>query len=443
MKHKSIDYDLEAMEQELSKCVRCGTCMAVCPVYEAMGFEGGVARGKLSLISAHLDGRLSDGKIYRYFLTACLLCNRCKSSCPNDVDTAMVVQGARAMLAQKGKIGRLKRFVLRRIMPRKSLLPALFKGARLARPLWAARVSQDSGLHVRFMHGPEGQRRKIPPIAKTFFLDSFKPTQHEERSGPRVLLFVGCVNNYLRPQAAEAAVKALEQLGARVEVPLGQGCCGLPAWGAGEVSGARRLAERNLDAFLPDLDDLPLAITSTCASCAYMLKENVPKLLSEDEDRRDRAMKMAELVVPFSVLWTRLSSTSAEGPGRKAGEDKTVITYHDPCHLSRGFGEKDAPRFLLTNLDGVQLKEMSHPCRCCGHGGSFNLAHYDISLSLGDDKARRAVATGAEVVVTECSGCVLQLDESIGRVKTGVEVITTAEALIRFGAGARDEESQT
>ena len=436
---KSMDFDLDAMKHEISRCVRCGTCMAVCPVYEAMGFEGGVARGKLSLISAHLDGRLSDGKIYRYFLTACLLCNRCKSSCPNEVDTAMGVQGARAMLARKGKIGRIKRFVLRRIMPRKFLVPVLFKGARLTRPVWASRVPRDSGLHVRFMLGPDGQRRKIPPIAKKFFLDGYVPSSHGQSDGPRVLLFVGCVNNYLRPQAAEAAVMVLEGLGARVEVPAGQGCCGLPAWGAGEVRGARKLAERNVDALLPDLDNPPMAITSTCASCAHMLKENVPGLLAEDEARRDRAKKLAELVVPFSVLWTRLSSTSAEGPGRTQGDGKTIITYHDPCHLSRGFGEKDAPRFLLTNLDGVQLKEMSHPCRCCGHGGSFNLAHYDLSLSLGEDKARRAVATGAQVVVTECSGCVLQLDETISRVKQGVEVITTAEAAIRFGVGKKED----
>ena len=426
----------DLIDQELSRCVRCGTCMAICPVYGVMRQEGSVARGKLGLVRALRDGQLSDTGRYRYFLTACLLCNRCKSSCPNEVDTAAVVQAARAELARRGRMGRIKRWVLRHLLPSRRLLPALIKGARLSRGLWAARVPATSGLHVRFLRGPGGVRRQVPPIAKRFYLDSDIPADESKLAEDRVVLFVGCVNNYLRPQAAEAALGLLAAQGARVDVPRDQACCGLPAWGAGEVDGARALARRNLDALLAPGQPLPAAITSPCASCAHMLAKHLPDLLAGDPALASRAAALAERVVPFSVLWARLSRTRTEGPGRQAADGRAVITFHDPCHLSRGFGEKDAPRLLLTNLPGAQLKEMSHPCSCCGHGGSFNLAHYDMSTAMGQQKARRVLATGARAVVTECSGCVLQLGELLGREDPQIEVLTTAEAALRFAAPA-------
>ena len=42
----------DLIDTQLDRCVRCGTCMAVCPVYDVMRQEGAVARGKLGLIRA-------------------------------------------------------------------------------------------------------------------------------------------------------------------------------------------------------------------------------------------------------------------------------------------------------------------------------------------------------------------------------------------------------
>ncbi len=427
----------ERIEAELSRCVRCGTCMAICPVYEFMQREGGVARGKLALIRAQQQGALADDALYRHFLTSCLLCNRCKSSCPNQVDTAAIVQAARAELADRHRIGRIKQFVLRRLLPGRRAVPALLKGARASRPLWAARVPGHSGLHIRFLRGPDGRRRRLPPIARPFFLQRDLPAPRPAADEERVVLFIGCVNNYLRPQAAAAAVELLAGAGARVEVPRDQACCGMPAYSSGELAGARRLAARNVDALWPAGAAPPAAVTSPCATCAHMLKAHLPGLLAEDAERAERARLLAERVVPLSRVWARFAGARSEGDGRRPAAGRVPITFHDPCHLSRGFGEKDAPRLLLTRLRDAYLVEMCHPCRCCGHGGSFNLAHYDLSTAMGEDKARRALATGARALVTECSGCVLQLAETVGRLDPAVEVMTTAEAALRFGLDER------
>jgi glycolate oxidase iron-sulfur subunit len=395
--------------------------MAVCPVYRATQHEGGVARGKLMAIQAHCDNELRLTRRYRDLITSCLLCGSCTQSCSNRVETAAVVRAARAELAEKKKLGWFKRLVLRRILPSRRWLPALLKGARWSRVLWAAKIPEDSGLYIRF--SGKKNRRRIPPIAKKSFLrgDLLESPVGE---GMKVAVFVGCVSNYLRPQAADATFRVLKDLGADVWVPREQGCCGLPAFGAGEVPAARKLAERNLEAFLPAGGPVPDAITTPCASCAAMLKHHLPELLEGDP----RARQLADRVVPFSRLAAKL------GGGAAAGETVPgpLLTYHDPCHLSRSFGEKDAPRQLLTTLPGARFVEMEHPCKCCGHGGSFNISHYDLSMEISRRKEEYILSSGADLLVTECSGCLLQLAEVMGRQRPGFEVITTPEALFRF-----------
>lgn len=409
------------IEQELARCVRCGACMAVCPVYRVTQHEGGVARGKLMTIQAHLDKELGLTRRYRELITSCLLCGSCTQSCSNRVDTAAVVRAARAELAEKKKLGWFKRLVLRRILPSRRWLPALLKGARWSRVLWAAKIPEDSGLYIRF--SGKKNRRRIPPIAKKPFLrgDLLKSPAGE---GMKVAVFVGCVSNYLRPQAADATVRVLQELGADVWVPKEQGCCGLPAFGAGEVEAARKLAERNLEAFLPAGGPVPDAVTTPCASCAAMLKHHLPELLPDDPQAR----QLADRVVPFSRLAAKLGGGAGSGDMTSG----PLLTYHDPCHLSRSFGEKDAPRQLLTTLPGARFVEMEHPCKCCGHGGSFNISHYDLSMDISRRKEEFILASGADLLVTECSGCLLQLAEVMGRQRPGFEVITTPEALFRF-----------
>ncbi len=41
--------------------------------------------------------------------------------------------------------------------------------------------------------------------------------------------------------------------------------------------------------------------------------------------------------------------------------------------------------------------------------------------------------TKAQVVATECSGCLIQLQEALARAGSSQEVLTTAEAALRYG----------
>jgi len=88
------------------------------------------------------------------------------------------------------------------------------------------------------------------------------------------------------------------------------------------------------------------------------------------------------------------------------------VTYHDPCHLKRKMKIHDEPRTLLKAA-GVDFVEMETPDRCCGLGGSFGLENYELSSKVLRHKMEDIQKTGAEIVVTGCLGCLIQLRQGI------------------------------
>ena len=67
---------------------------------------------------------------------------------------------------------------------------------------------------------------------------------------------------------------------------------------------------------------------------------------------------------------------------------------------------------LLKGM-GVTFKEMSKPDACCGSGGTYNLTHYETSTGILKRKIADINKTKADVAVTACPGCLIQIIDGI------------------------------
>jgi glycolate oxidase iron-sulfur subunit len=92
-------------------------------------------------------------------------------------------------------------------------------------------------------------------------------------------------------------------------------------------------------------------------------------------------------------------------------------------------GISSQPRELLRSIDGVKFVEMEGADDCCGLGGAFTLAHRDISLAIQDKKMQNIKNTGAQIVVTSCPGCLIQLKDGVRRNNLPVKVMHISELL--------------
>ena len=379
-------------QQELKKCVKCGACMAVCPIYRQTGREEMVARGKLNLIERLNDeDQLPAGWIEA--IDYCLLCGACEENCSKGVKITEIIADARRRQTEQLGLNPIKKSAFSLLKNRVLSLPRFLKVASWVQWLLWRRLPRHSGL-VRRLPLPWFDEKTVIPDLPRRHLDDHLKKQLTISSLKPILYFPGCATRYLFPHMGLDLLYVLEQLGFQGVVPKELNCCGIVTWGAGDLKSNRELQQRNLEVFQKHAEIKE--IVTGCASCAHALKEY------EDLPKDCEVLDVSELLFRNREKLEQLV-------GEKRLEKK--LTYHDPCHLRKGQGITSQPRWLLKLIAGDNFVEMRHPERCCGAGGTFGLTHKELSREILAEKAHDIDSSGAEVVTSGCPGCLLQLTE--------------------------------
>jgi glycolate oxidase iron-sulfur subunit len=403
------------------KCVRCGICQSVCPIFAELKQESAVARGKVSLIKKLFLNETRYSQRLSTYLLQCLGCGACSETCPNEVRADELILALRALMVEKKGLSIRKALIFRKILNSVYLLPMIFRAGSLLRGLILKKVPKENGLRLRFDLPYLDKTRFIPSIATPFFLNRYSSGIEVKNEQMKVGLFAGCSINYLFPSIGESTVRLLCQSHFSVAIPREQTCCGLLPYGSGDIKTAASLARRNIKAFARlNIDH----IIAPCASCFYFLKEGYMKLFPGDEEVRSFSEKIVEPSRFFLNLLDFYRDNNLLNQNLKLR-----LTYHDPCHLRRRMKIYQEPRRLLQSLPGIELVEMEQPNRCCGMGGSFNFLCYELSKNILQFKLKDIETTKVESVTTSCMGCMIQLKDGVYQKKLGISVVHLVEVL--------------
>ena len=96
-----IAMDIAEHYDAIAQCNKCGFCQVACPIFRSTGHESGVARGRLALLRALIEGRLEWNKELEEPFYDCLGCGACTANCFPAVPTADLVNKARAEYLEK------------------------------------------------------------------------------------------------------------------------------------------------------------------------------------------------------------------------------------------------------------------------------------------------------------------------------------------------------
>ncbi len=385
---------------EALRCIRCGACANVCPVYGKVGGHalGHVYIGAIGLILTYFyHGKNNDRAIVRN----CLNCQACKSVCPAHIDLPYLIKQVYGNVLKDDGVKPAKNTILSFAMKNRKLFHGML---RMASVLQKPIVQKDAGVlrHLPFVFGKSQDFRTLPALAETPFREQW-PSLRPRISEPvyRVALFGGCLVDFVSPEQAVALMKLLTVHHVQMEYPMGQTCCGLPAVMMAETETAVEVAIQNLQAMSPCQYDYILVL---CASCGSHLKEGYRRLLASKPELAETLKTFQSKIMDFSSFMVNVLKVDPQ----KFVQTHTSVAYHSPCHLCRGLGVTREPRELLRTA-GLNYIPCADEDVCCGFGGSYSLDFPEISAAILNQKLDHVESTGAEILVTDCPGCVLQL----------------------------------
>jgi Fe-S oxidoreductase len=403
---------------QVLRCVRCGACANVCPVYRLVGGHqyGHIYIGAIGLILTYFYHGREKAK---NLVQNCINCGACKAVCVGGIDLPRLIKEVHARI-QDEEGHPLQSQLLGMVLKSRKMFHTLLRSARAVQKPVTGGTPYLRHLPMIFARGQEF--RALPAIAEKAFRDQFEALKPRVANPKyRVALFSGCVQDFVYPEQAVAAMKVLARHNVAVDYPMDQSCCGLPVQMMGEREATRSVAAQNLGAMDPAKYDYILTL---CASCASHLKHGYPNILGKDPKLAVKVQQFSDRVIDFSSFVhdiLKVEPAEFRADGKKA-------TYHAPCHLCRGLGVTEAPRELIQT-GGLEYLPAEEEDVCCGFGGTYSMKFPELSAELLKKKLANVEKTGAELLLTDCPGCIMQLRGGLEAKGSRMEVRHVAEAL--------------
>jgi len=234
----------------------------------------------------------------------------------------------------------------------------------------------------------------------------------------KVEAFIPCFIDQFFPETGKNMIKLLENLGADVNYNPKQTCCGQMAFNSGFWDEAKDLGAK----FIKDFHGKHYVVGPS-ASCTGMVRRQYPKLF-HNSALHNESKQLQNSIFEFTDFLVNVLKKTDVG-----AEFNHKVTYHESCASKREYGLTNEPRLLLSKVKGLELIEMEEPDSCCGFGGTFSVKFEGISSAMVQQKVEKALATGAEYIVSTDSSCLMNICGYVEKHKLPIKCIHIVDVL--------------
>jgi Fe-S oxidoreductase len=361
-------------------CTECGRCQDACPAWAT----GKVLSPKLLIMGVRDQVFAQSGEpivgtgVPEQMIWDCVTCGACVEACPvsiEHIDHIVDLRRSRVMVDAQ--------------FPAEAE-PMLRDVERASNP-WGKpqteRAAWTDGLDVRVLEPGD--------------------------PAPEYLYWVGCAASFdeRARTSAQSTAKLLQAAGVDFAI-LGprEACNGDPARRMGNEYVFQAYAEQNVATLNEH------GVTKIVASCPHCFNT----LANEYGD-----FGGSYEVIHHSELLARLVDEGRLQP--KSGS--APITYHDSCYLARHNDVLIQPRKLVQAVGKpIEMKRSGKQTFCCGAGGA-HMWMEEKAKPINVERAREAVATGAETLAVACPFCTVMLDDGVRETGETMRVADVATLL--------------
>jgi glycerol-3-phosphate dehydrogenase subunit C len=382
--------DPRAIRQSMDACTKCGICQAHCPVaavtemFPGPKYAGPQAQ-RFRVIGVHDE----------HSAALCSGCGICTSVCPNDVAITDIIALAKADMATQHGVGFGQRLLNRPDTVGKigGWLPWL------GNALLSNRVAR---ILAERLFGID-RAAPLPRFAGKRFEHWLKGVAQPQ--GPSIGYFPGCSVTHYDPDTGIAAIRLLNALGYRVEVPS-SACCSLPMLSSGELSPASVRATSLIESLAPTAH-AGTPILSTSTSCSLTLRSKYAANLGRlDGD----AVAVSDSVADICGF---LLDRHADELAQRFKPVRKRIFYHGPCQL-RGHRLGLPAAELMALIPGLDIT-LSR-ADCCGVAGTYgyDTAKRPVAESVGSALVAQVRETKPDIVVCDSETCRWNIADATG-----------------------------
>jgi Fe-S oxidoreductase len=369
-------------------CTECGRCQDVCPAHATgkelspklliMGLRDQLLHDGPAILAGGDLAALVPNAVTADVVWDCVTCGACVRECPVSIEHVDHIVDLRRNLVMMessfpAEVGPMLRDIERSNNP-------------WGKPQ-SERADWTEGLDVRIL----------------------KPGE----PAPEILYWVGCAASF-DERARETARSTAKLLTAAVVdfAILGprECCTGDPARRLGNEYTFQALAEQNV----ATLGEAGVTrIVATCPHCFNTLANEYADFGGRYE------------VVHHTELLAELVRDGRLTPAGDAG----TITYHDSCYLARHNDVVTAPREIVSRIGKpLEMARAGKRTFCCGAGGA-HMWMEERGTAINGERAREAVATGADTLAVACPFCTMMLDDGVRQLGDDMRVADVATLL--------------
>jgi L-lactate dehydrogenase complex protein LldE len=233
-----------------------------------------------------------------------------------------------------------------------------------------------------------------------------------------VYYFATCLIDLMYPNAGLAGMELLRREGVHVIFPQDQTCCGQPAFNSGYRADALAVARAQLACFPRDI---PVVVPS--GSCGGMIRTHWPELFAGQPDEA-QALAIAGRTYELTEFLVDVLDIKLDDLG-----EPVRIAIHTSCSARREMGVADRIESLVGQLGNVEVLIQERKPECCGFGGTFAVKQAEISGAMVKDKTDSLRATGANRVISQDCGCLMNIGGAFEKQGDGPQTQHVAEFL--------------
>ena len=359
---------------EMMHCIECMICVSVCPAF-SQNFVGPAPLVQLARFA--LDPRDSGprSKLAKEAgIEHCVGCYQCSRVCPTEIPIYQkAIEGLRQKILSEG--------INRPFTMRDNIFSNIHLIAK-----WGSRFASVSNwmtsnkfikiLLEKFLR--IDRRRQLPKYCTESFESWFKKRDIFQYEGPEVILFHDTFMTYIEPEIGKATTEILELIGYNVKLIENRRCCGRPMLSAGKISQAKINAKINVK-ILAQFAKQNIPIIVVEPSCLLTIREEYPKLLSENEVKI-----VSSNVFSLEEFITKIIDKDNLYKHLKLTNKKRKILLHGHCHQKALIGMHPTKEFLSLPKN-YEVNEI--PSSCCGMAGSngFECEHFERSIEASEE----------------------------------------------------------